>query len=309
MLKTLILAVTLVLVNLSSGRNWNTNFIPAARPQPSAALFQSETINFAVIGDYGNGGKTAGQIAELVKSWNPEFITTVGDNNYAGGKCCFIDRNVGKFYHQYIYPYRGTYGQGATTNRFFPTLGNHDWQGDAFQSYQGFFDLPGNGRYYDFAWGPVHFFMLDSNIEEPDGNTATSIQANWLKRRLAQATEPWKLVFLHSPPYSSGKVHGSDPPSQWPYREWGATAILAGDDHLYERIVIDGFPYFVNGLGGVSVYDFEDVPVPGSQVRYNGSYGAQLVTADACAITFNFYALKGGQVPIDSYTIRRCTVF
>ena len=43
----------------------------------------------------------------------------------------------------------------------------------------------------------------------------------------------------------------------------GATAVLAGHDHDYERLIIDGLPYFVNGLGGGGIYQFT-TPVPGS---------------------------------------------
>src|SRR6185503_18279302 len=99
--------------------------------QPAIARSQeNKPIRFAVIGDYGNGSADAGRVAKLVKSWKPEFIVTIGDNNYAGGKCCKIDKHVGKFYHEFIFPYRGAYGRGARTNRFFPTLGDNDWKGE-----------------------------------------------------------------------------------------------------------------------------------------------------------------------------------
>lgn len=109
-----------------------------------------------------------------------DFVITVGDNNYPSGAASTIDPNIGQHYHQFISPYRGSYGAGATTNRFFPTLGNHDWEslqcqngvctGPHFDS----FTLPGNERYYEFEQGPVHFFALDSDPREPDGTTSTS---------------------------------------------------------------------------------------------------------------------------------------
>jgi hypothetical protein len=64
---------------------------------------------------------------------------------------------------------------------------------------------------------------------------------------------------------------------------------LAGHDHTYERIVLSDFPYFVNGLGGKSIYTFGS-PVPGSQVRYNGDYGAMLVEASDSHLLFQFVA-------------------
>ena len=41
---------------------------------------------FAVIGDYGEDGGNELTIANLVKNWNPDFIITVGDNNYDNGE-------------------------------------------------------------------------------------------------------------------------------------------------------------------------------------------------------------------------------
>ena len=62
----------------------------------------------------------------MVKSWNPSFIVTVGDNNYSTTSGSY-DLDVGKYYHEYIGNYSGAYGAGSATNRFFPVLGNHDW--------------------------------------------------------------------------------------------------------------------------------------------------------------------------------------
>lgn len=256
-------------------------------------------LRFAVIGDYGSGEQQAADVAALVKSWNPEFIVTVGDNNYPDGAAETIDQNIGQFYQEYIFPYQGQYGEGSSTFRFFPTLGNHDWDTQGAQPYLDYFTLPGNERYYDVTWGPVHIFALNSDSREPDGVGRSSIQAQWLKERLAASTLPWKLVVMHVPVYSSGMWGGIDW-MLWPFQEWGATAVLSGHDHDYERLIIDGIPYFVNGLGGGEIYYFKD-PVPGSQVRYDADYGAMLVTADLQQITFEFYT-RWGEL-IDRYQV------
>ncbi len=268
--------------------------IPVIVPSPDL-----ETVRFAVIGDYGLAGRPEADVAALVKRWNPDFIITTGDNNYPRGAAETIDRNIGQYYREFIYPYQGRYGAGAATNRFFPVLGNHDWATPGAKPYLEYFTLPGNERYYDFVWGPVHLFAVDSDDREPDGITRDSKQAAWLRDRLAASTSPWKLVYMHHPPFSSG-LHGSTAALQWPYAEWGATAVLAGHDHTYERILRDGFPYFVNGLGGNGIYRFKTV-VPGSQVRYNADFGAMLVEASHDAITFQFISRKG--VIIDTYSI------
>ena len=262
---------------------------------------QSCGIRFAVIGDYGLAGQRELDVANLVKSWSPDFIITTGDNNYENGEASTIDRNIGQYYHSFIFPYFGSYGEGSASSRFFPSLGNHDWIAPGAQPYLDYFTLPGNERYYDFVWGPVHFFVIDSDPHEPHGVASTSTQANWLRDKLASATEPWKLVYFHHAPYSSGE-HGSVEYMQWPFQAWGATAVLAGHDHTYERIVRSGFPYFVNGAGGGGLYEFRSTPVSGSEVRYNADNGAMMVDADASSITFRFISRNG--LVADTYILR-----
>jgi tartrate-resistant acid phosphatase type 5 len=67
-------------------------------------------VRFAAIGDYGLAGNNELAVANLVKSWNPDFIVTLGDNNYPLGADSTIDQNIGQYYHDYIYPYKGNYG-------------------------------------------------------------------------------------------------------------------------------------------------------------------------------------------------------
>jgi len=274
--------------------------LPAETLAPSLTL-SPQAVKFAVIGDYGMDNSAEADVATLVHSWQPDIIITVGDNNYTLGSAGTIDANIGKYYHDYIFPYIGTYGPGADTNRFFPAMGNHDWYTTNAQPYLDYFTLPGNERYYDFAWGPVHFFALDSDEHEPDGVNAGSVQAAWLQQGLVSSTSPWNIVYMHHPPYSSG-MHGSTTWMQWPFSAWGADAVLAGHDHLYERLLVDGIPYFTDGAGGGGLYNFDD-PLPESKFRYNANYGAMLVTASKTEMLFEFYNRVGEL--IDSYRLTK----
>lgn len=270
---------------------------PTPLPTAEPTATPSPAVRFAVIGDYGLAGPAEQRVAELVKSWSPDLIITTGDNNYPAGAAETIDQNIGQYYHAFIAPYVGSYGEGADTNRFFPSLGNHDWQTAAAQPYLDYFSLPGNERYYDFTWGPVHFFALDSMFGEPDGVSSTSRQGQWLQRGLTASTACWQIVYMHHPPFSSGS-HGSSDWMQWPYAAWGADTVLAGHDHTYERIERDGIVYFVNGLGGGARYPFKHI-VDGSQVRFNADVGAMLVEANDNEIHFQFIS-SGGET-VDSY--------
>ncbi len=259
-------------------------------------------IRFAAVGDYGVDNANEAAVATLINSWNPDFVITTGDNNYLSGEASTIDQNIGQYYQQYIFPYTGIYGAGSPYNRFFPALGNHDWDNTILapsQPYTDYFTLPGNERYYEFVSGPVHFFVIDSDTREPDGTSSVSTQALWLQAQLAAATEPWKVVYMHHPPYSSGS-HGSQTYMQWNFQGWGADAVLSGHDHTYERLEVNGFPYFVNGLGGQTIYPFGPI-LPESKVTYNGDFGAMLVSADASQITFQFIDING--TVIDTKTL------
>lgn len=257
-----------------------------------------DVVRFAVIGDYGWAGQPAQAVSALVKSWDPAWILTNGDNNYPSGEASTIDQNVGQYYHEFIAPYTGAYGDGAAVNRFFPTLGNHDWYTAGAIPYLDYFSLPGNERYYDFVDGPVHLFAIDSDPQEPDGVSSASTQAQWLQAGLAASSSCWNIVYFHHPPHSSG-YHGPSTWMRWPFHTWGADSVLAGHEHSYERIVLDGFPYFVNGSGGRNLRPF-GTPVAGSEVRDDDHYGAMRVTVSRTAILYEFIATDG--TVVDTYS-------
>lgn len=254
----------------------------------TAASSAQDSVRFAVIGDYGNAGPDELAVANLVDSHSPDFIITLGDNNYDVGSAFTIDENIGQYYHSYIYPYTGTYGAGAAINKFFPALGNHDWGTPGALPYLNYFSLPGNERYYEFVKGPVHFFVIDSDTNEYDGRDSSSIQALWLKNALSNSSSRYNAVYFHHPPYCSGLYSGSEEIMRWPFREWGADVVLSGHEHLYERLNINGLTYFVNGLGG-NLRSFFGFPVTGSQFRYAANYGAMIVNAFNDSMVFRFY--------------------
>ncbi len=256
---------------------------------------------FACIGDYGEAGQPELAVSNLVKSWNPEFIITTGDNNYLYGDSLTIDTNIGFYYHQYIYPYSGKYSNSDTTtkNRFFPSIGNHDLLTANGQPYYNYFSLPNNERYYDFVWGDVHFFSLNSDSSgghEPDGTAANSFQAGWLMGKLSTSTSKWNIVYFHHAAFSSGGTHGSSSWMQWPFEQWGVTAVLGGHDHVFERLLVGKIPFFVNGLGGRNGIYALNAPLPESKKQYNGNFGAMKISAFADSIIFEFRTIADSLV-------------
>lgn len=269
------------------------------------------TFVFAAIGDYGDNSNAQRKVANLVNDWDADFIITTGDNRYGTNN---FDKVVGQFYCGFLTDaVSGIYcnGGNSPTNAFFPSPGNHDYSDGAdLNEYLQYFTLPGTGvassntsgseRYYDFVQGPVHLFAIDSQ-GALDSVSDMASQQTWLQRQLGASTAYWQVVYLHHAPYSSSK-HGSYPELQWPFADWGADALIAGHDHVYERLVVDGIPYFINGLGGRSIYSF-NMPLVNSQFRYNTDYGAMRITADTRKMTFEF--VNTSSVVLDSYTLKK----
>jgi hypothetical protein len=257
-------------------------------------------LRFAVVGDYGIPGQAADDVAGLIRGWNPDLVLTTGDNNYMVGAADTIEANIGSRYRSFFAP------TAAGDPRFLPTLGNHDWETASAQPYLDYFTLPGNERYYSVRRGPVEFFAIDSDPREPDGTSATSVQATWLRTALAASTAPWKVVAFHHPPHTSSGVHAGATQLRWPFREWGASVVLTGHNHHYERLQVDGLTYVVNGAGGAGLYPFAATPEAGSVVRYNGDHGAMRLDATDSTLTMRFET-RGGQL-IDEFTLTAPTV-
>jgi tartrate-resistant acid phosphatase type 5 len=262
----------------------------AAAVVPASRLFAYDTRS-ASIGDYGWDNDNEAAVASMMRTWKPQFITTVGDNNYTHGSASTIDPSIGQYFFDFIGNYKGDYGSGPSSgNYFFPALGNHDWDTSGAQPYRNYFTLPGNERYYDIVKGPIHFFFVDSDPREPDGNTAGSKQGQWLRGKLAASNSPFNVVILHHSPYSSGS-EGESEWMQWPFKDWGADLVLSGHSHAYERLSIGGLAYVVNGAGGDPL-PFQET-VSGSLVRKTGIAGALLIEANEFAMTLQYQTIDG----------------
>ena len=64
-------------------------------------------IRLAVIGDFGQASATEAfpvdSVGALVRSWKPDYVMSLGDNNYILGEQATLDVNVGKNFGEYIY--------------------------------------------------------------------------------------------------------------------------------------------------------------------------------------------------------------
>ena len=277
-------------------------------------------VKFAIIGDFGVNDSHEQDVADIVAANNVDFVVTVGDNIYGSPDYATY---VGGYYGSFI---------GLTPKKFFPALGNHDLDDvcglDCNTGYLNYFGptLPGSGvtttntsgsnNYYDFVEGPVHFFVLDTEHISSTSNPNTSgAQYLWLQAQLPASTSLYNVVIVPQTPYSSSAQHtgvGPDGGSsleylQWPFEDWGATAVFSGDEHLYERVMRDDnadstdLPYIVTGNGGRVLSSF-GTPIAGSQVRLT-QFGAVIATADGSGITFDERTVGGGSLGTLSDTV------
>jgi len=173
---------------------------------PTAASEVEESTTFAVIGEYGLISTGSLAVASLVNSWNPKFIITTGGNNLTGVPTTTgYDLAVGRSFHNLIFPYNGAYGAGSIDfNRFWPCVGDSDYDSSPMlQAYRDYFTLPpaNNELYYDWIEGPIHFFFIDS--QSPDGTDVASVQAEWLRIKMAASNSPFKIVVMNCPPFTS----------------------------------------------------------------------------------------------------------
>lgn len=201
----------------------------------------TESLKFAVLGDFGSGSagqyQTATRMAETHSTFPFEIVLTVGDNLYGSER-------PQDFRTKFEVPY------GLLLNakvKFYASLGNHDSREQ--RNYEHF--NMGGKLYYTFK-APrqnVKFFVLETTYPDTE-------QIKWLEEELASSTEDWKIAYFHHPLYSSGGRHGSDEQlrdSLEPlFVKYGVSVVFTGHDHFYERTKPQqGITYFVVGSGGM----------------------------------------------------------
>jgi len=284
-------------------------------PAEIAVNYESDSVTFAVIGDYGYSGENERFVADMVKSWNPDFIITTGDNNYPDGETKTLKENIGQYYGDYIYNWDAKteyWCNGAAfideKNRFYPTPVNHDtYSRDGLTPYLNYFTLPGNELYYHFKWGAVSFYSLNSTSDD------LTVQYNWLCNKIEADSSVFKVVYFHHSPYSPGH-HGNERRVQWNYDSMDIDAVLNGHDHLYSRIEIKEQPqvhYMVNGAGGRALNAADNSkfdPAIFDIFSYDENYGAIKGIATNDQLLFQYFSIGNPEEIIDELIIFPRTV-
>jgi tartrate-resistant acid phosphatase type 5 len=89
---------------------------------------------------------------------------------------------------------------------------------------------------------------------------------------------------------------------RWPFQAWGADVVCSGHEHIYERLSVDGIPYFISGTGGSPRYGIGS-PLPESRARDASDFGALFVSVHAQSLTFDYVTVSGKHV--DSFALEK----
>ena len=232
--------------------------------------------DIADCGRLGDARATAAIIAALPNA----TVLTLGDNAYPDGSPTDFARC-----------YDPTWGAFKTRTR--PSPGNHEGRTSGSTGYFSYFGVP---PYYSFDLGGWHLVSLDSEIDM----SASSPQAEWLKRDLDATAKPCILAYWHHPRWSSG-LHGAQPKDRGRLTGavWSAlaahraTLVLNGHDHDYERLAPrEGIREIVAGTGGASLRKFRE-PIKGSEARVEQHHGVLVLTLHPHSYAWRFIGIDG----------------
>lgn len=193
---------------------------------------------------------------------------------------------------------------GRFKHRTRPVPGNHDMltrDGAPYYAYWGAAAGPDRRGYYSFELGAWHVVALNSEAPRGPG----SPQARWLAGDLADSDARCILAFAHRPAFSSGK-HGGDAGMRHLFRvlyEHGASLLLAGHDHDYERTAPleprgriapgRGLRQFVVGTGGSHLRAVEET-APWSRAVVTGRWGVLRLDLFAARYAWRFLPADAG---------------
>ncbi len=312
------LSHAVVLDNLQPGTEY-TYLVDACGARTSPLRFSTapvpgtRRVHFTTVGDFGMNNADQRNVANAMLGRKPDLFVMLGDNAYNEGTEAEIQNNL-------FAPMAPLLSQVP----FFATPGNHEYVTNQAQPYFDNLYLPtsptGGERYYSFDWGHIHFVSLDSNCAiglASSDRCSLAAQKKWVEQDLAASTAPWKVVFFHHPPWSSGE-HGSQLLMRREFtplfEKYGVDLVLTGHDHHYERM----YPmqgngvapsgsrsptYLVVGSGGAELRPFDNDKPSWTALRNDSEYGYLDVTVEEGTLTAQMRT-PSGKV-IDSFSLSK----
>lgn len=259
-------------------------------PSPNTVPVQAPVLVGA--GDIGRCRDTSDEATAEIVARTPGTVFTAGDNAYPDGErqdfsACYAP------------------GWGAFKERTRPALGNHDYGTPGAAAYFDYFGAAAGERgkgWYAFDLGTWRIYVLNSNCHRIDCD-GDSEQVSWLRADLASHPSACVGAIWHHPRFSSSRHGNSEEvaPFWEALHAAGATWVVSGHDHVYERFApqnssaaLDpaGIRQFVVGTGGANPYAFKS-PQPNSEVRQTDLVGVIKLTLRAGRYDWEFLAAAG----------------
>lgn len=264
-------------------------FVPGYRQvtkSPGGLAFQGAYLGdvtsyptIAALGDYGSGKDVSYQVRDLIGREKAHAVVTLGDNVYFESGFQVL---VGNLYGDYL-----------RAGAFFPATGNHDYsEGRGIRLFDRYFDFLHGNRWYSVSFGPVEFFLLDSH-QALHHEDVFEAQRAWLEKAVSESEATWKIVVIHHPPHSARSR--SQHEFRFPFDQWGVCMVMSGHDHTLQHLVFDDVHFVVNGIGGGSLHDFEEV-LEGTEFRLSGEFGAVFLDAHPDTLGVRFMTVPRGLV-------------
>ncbi|TJY41757.1 hypothetical protein E5161_11145 [Cohnella pontilimi] len=257
----------------------------------------ADKLVLAVIGDYGDCYRNCEHeqaVADLVHSWNPDAILTVGDNSYRLGTAEEVEAD------------QKPYWQDIAAGRFFPIYGNHDYGNgcspDSLKPSLDYFKIPA-AFVAGFGNGLVDFVNPDVNCNASSQTGAPPAIFDAYKNTVneSSANAKWVLVGGHQPIFSSGQA-GNNLNRRWLLTP-GVDLLLQGHDHHAEHIITpEGYNEVITGNGGQGLTPLFP-PVPSSMFRDNSEYGAVRLTVTPETLTVDYVNIPG--TVVYSFTLKK----
>jgi predicted phosphodiesterase len=201
----------------------------------------------------------------------------------------------------------GDYSYGSVSE-FEPVVDTLKAAGIPFKGVQGNHDSSSYARLFGqpsmihaFDAGQSRIIML---------NTEESYSANtqFLENQLKNTKQPWKIVAMHNPLYSSPSNHPEEKELagrlQPLFDQYGVDLVIYGHNHNYERIKLPDKPtvFIQAGTGGESHYDIKGSRSDGGvEFQDDNDYGFVKLTINSNTLSGQIIS-HGGKI-LDSFSI------